>query len=522
MPKWARVLIIVAALIALGLLIAQQLPPWRTLFGWAAAALLTIALLLAGRKWPRLAQGGLIALALVELWIGSRALPFTLATAPAALSLRNAPAALLAATADQPPAGRDRFLSMSDIRYDPGDLAELRALQADKLPAEAVERFVRAAKWTEVIAPNLSMLWRLPAVDGYDGGVLPTAVYGALQSLFLPPEGRLPDGRLREQLRTTPPDRLLDLTGVRFIVTDKQRDLWAGDVYYDLEQTETLQPGESLTLDLASYPSFTATALGVVASGNDREAQADMMVMGAGGEVVALPLSLGNEVSGAAPLPLIAPLPAPTTLTTVTVRVPATSPAGLALRGLSLIDERTGAHQSITLSPRGDLRRIHSGDVKVYERRAAPGRAWLVHGLRPVQDDAAALHELADPGFDPRTAVVIPGEAPARPPAGAAPDESLTITGYEPERVVLRADVKRPAFLVLADAAFPGWEATVDGVPVPVLQANLMFRAVALEPGAHEIVFAYRPTSWRWGLIISAAMFGVAGAPVPLDLIASF
>ena len=270
MPKRARVLIIVAALIALALLIAQQLPSWRTLFGWAAAALLTTALLLAGRQWPRLAQGGLIALTLVELWIGSRALPFTLATAPAALSLRNAPAALLAATADQPPAGRDRFLSMSDIRYDPGDLAELRALQADKLPPEAVERFVRAAKWTEVIAPNLSLLWRLPAVDGYDGGVLPTAVYGMLQSLFLPPEDRLPDGRLREQLQTTPPDRLLDLTGVRFIITDKQRDLWAGDVYYDLEQTVTLQPGESLTLDLASYPPFAATALGVVASGNDR------------------------------------------------------------------------------------------------------------------------------------------------------------------------------------------------------------------------------------------------------------
>ena len=61
--------------------------------------------MLAGRRWPRLAQGGLIALTFVELWIGSRALPFTLATAPAALSLRNAPAVLLAATADQPPSG---------------------------------------------------------------------------------------------------------------------------------------------------------------------------------------------------------------------------------------------------------------------------------------------------------------------------------------------------------------------------------------------------------------------------------
>ena len=33
--------------------------------------------------------------------------------------LRNSTAALLAATGDAPSAGRDRFLSLSDIRYDP-------------------------------------------------------------------------------------------------------------------------------------------------------------------------------------------------------------------------------------------------------------------------------------------------------------------------------------------------------------------------------------------------------------------
>jgi hypothetical protein len=79
-----------------------------------------------------------------------------------ATALRNAPAAL------SPPgisAGRrDRFLSLSNIRYDPGDLAELRALQADLLPQAAVERTARAAKQVEVLAPNLSLFFRLPAV----------------------------------------------------------------------------------------------------------------------------------------------------------------------------------------------------------------------------------------------------------------------------------------------------------------------------------------------------------------------
>ena len=135
---------------------------------------------------------------------------------------------------------------------------------AGSLPADAVERLVRGAKQTEVIAPNLSLRLQLPAVDGYDGGLLPTQDYGKLQTLFLPDDQRLPDGRMREQLHQIPPGRLLDLTGVRFVLTDKQNDLWAENVYYDLEQSATLKPGEALDIDLQKYPRFPATALGIV------------------------------------------------------------------------------------------------------------------------------------------------------------------------------------------------------------------------------------------------------------------
>jgi Bacterial membrane protein YfhO len=286
--------------------------------------------------------------------------------------------------------------------------------------------------------------------------------------------------------------------------------LWAGDVYYDLEQSVSLQPGQSLALDLASYPPFAGTALGVVAAGEGGRAQAEITVNDAAGKRASLSsFAPDSEPPGVQSQPLIVPLPAPTTPTTLTVRVPADSPAGLSLRGLSLINKLTGAHQSVTLSPRGDLRRIHSGDVKIYERLAALGRAWLVHGVRPVADDAEALRALADPGFDPRTTAVVQGNEPARAAAGAADGESVSIVTFEPERVVLRADVHSPAVLVLADAMYPGWEAVVDGAPVPILRANLMFRAVTLEPGLHEVAFSYRPTSWRWGLTISIVTLGV-------------
>jgi hypothetical protein len=513
-----RAAIALAVLLLAALIVIQQRPQWLTLAGWAVVGVAVAGLLWAARRWPRFARGGLVALTFVELWLGARALPFTLATAPAATSLRNAPAALLAATQGQPPAGRDRFLSLSDIRFDPGDLAELRASQADRLPPDAVERLVRAAKQVEVIAPNLPLLYDLPAVDGYDGGLLPLGRYVQLQGLFLPPELVMPDGRLREQLRGVPDDRLLDLTGVRFVITDKQRDLWADDVYYDLELGARVEPGQELALDLSTYPPFPATALGVVAEAAndvpDGTRLAELIVAGADGREETLDLRAG-PATRAAPAPVRLRLADPLTPISLTVRVPAGAPPTL-MRGISLIDERTGAHSSITVSQDGDFRRIHSGDVKIYERTGAAGRAWLVHGVQTAVDDAASLALLGDPAFDPRAAVVLSDGSDPRPPARAAANESVQIVAYEPERVAITADVASPAMLVLADAFYPGWQATVDGIPAPILRANLMFRGLALAPGRHEIIFSYRPAAWRLGAAISlialAALVAAVGA----------
>ncbi len=497
----AKGLLVTAALGLVALVALQQPPPLTTLAGWIAAGAAVGVMLSLSRRWPDAARGGLIALALAELWLGSRALPYTQATAPLAADLRNAPAALLAATADQPPAGRDRFLSLSDIRYDPGDLAELRALQADRLPAEAVERLVRAAKQVEVIAPNLPLRFRLPAVDGYDGGLLPLGRYVELQSLFLPAEQIIPDGRLREQLAQVPDGRLLDLTGVRFVITDKQRDLWADDIYYDLEQAAPLAPGQALTLDLAAYPAFSATAIGVVAESSASGTSGELTVTLHDGETIQLALPAISVNASDAPAPGIVTLPRPGTPTALSIRN--TGQQSWVLRGLSLIDTRTGAHASVTVSPRGDLRRIHTGDVKLYERMDAPGRAWLVHGISPVSGDAAALAALADPAFDARTTVVVTDKLAAQSAAPAGPEESVSIVTYEAERLVLHARADRAAVLVVADSFYPGWEATVDGRSATILCANLLFRGVALAPGEHEVIFTYRPTTWLRGLYVS-------------------
>lgn len=57
--------------------------------------------------------------------------------------------------------------------------------------------------------------------------------------------------------------------------------------------------------------------------------------------------------------------------------------------------------------------------------------------------------------------------------------------------------------LVVRDTWFPGWNATVDGAPVPIQRVQGAFRAVSVPAGKHSIEMHYRSLSLMSGLLIS-------------------
>ena len=494
---------------------------------WVGTTAAVAGLLWVAGRAPRWVSLGLLTLLIVELYLASTALPHSRATAPQAFtSLRPALAHLLSSEpGDDGP--KDRFLSMSDTTFDPGDLSLIEVIFGPQLSADQLYEFVVAAKQKEIVSPNLPLAFGVPAADGYDGGVLPLERYVTLQRLLLPSEDVSIDGRLRENLDTIPEGRWLSLFNVRHLITDKLRDAWIDDVFYDLQHGARLSEGEGA--QVAYVPRFEATSLGLMSHLEGAGDLPDGAPVGTvsigfdGGVIRSFELRAGEQVLREA-----AGQEETEDLTTrlrwaeprkpLTVTVQATLPEGRwIVRSMSLIDERTGSFQSLVVSDRGRFRLVHSGDVKIYENLDVLPRAFVVPESRVVRDDRAALKALQDSAFDPASQVVLQPEgdscstreveqastSDSAADSGEAASFEVTIIDYRPERMVVETDLDEPGYLVLSETWYPGWRATVDGDRVDVCRADLLFRAVALEPGQHRVVFAFRPFSQALGALVS-------------------
>jgi hypothetical protein len=182
--------------------------------------------------------------------------------------------------------------------------------------------------------------------------------------------------------------------------------------------------------------------------------------------------------------------------------------AGLTLNGVALANTENGAFQSFVIAPQGEFELAHSGDVKIYENSTVLPRALFVSDVLFADSDNAAVQLMQSETFDPAQMVVIEDgenegmEKRATPPS-ISPSPYPSIISYSPEQVVIDVNALQPGYLVLTDAYYPGWTATVDGQPVPIERADILFRAVKVPAGQHRVELRYQPQSCSFGLLIS-------------------
>ncbi len=415
------------------------------------------------------------ALVIAELFLASRVLPYNdLAPREVYLGQRLTISQLLALQEDDIVPGRT--LSISQLYFDPGDLGTLLArYERLGMDERAVQNALTAVKKQEVLFPGLGLTWDIPTIDGYGGGVLPTIYYSQYTSLLLPGGSlRTADGRIGEMMSLPecrgaciPDLRWLWLADVRYIITDKVYDVVIEGVRYDTAlqgfwDTNPYPIPDPDVQDFA-YDELRILSTAPLAGYEDRAQviQDDLFLTAlAPGENYEPSLDQDRMIAA------------------------------------TIVDTRTG--DFLELQPTR-IERTLSSDIKLYTLPLESARAMLVRELRVLPDDWEG-HEEALGMLDANIEFVIHSNDGEVLPMGWRDipwwGDIIRFTEYSDTRVVIEVASEINTYLVLHDAHYPGWQATVNGESVPVYRANVMFRAVPIPEGESTVVFEFVPTMW--------------------------
>ncbi len=435
---------------------------------WLLAWLVLLALLRLRHRWmPRIAA----ALVILELFLASLILPYNDLSPPEVyLGQRFTISQLLAYQAEETAPGRT--LSISQIYFDPGDIVALRE-RYHQLGMDMASQFhaLDAVKKQEMLMPNLPLTWGIPTMDGFGGGLLPTIYYSQLSSLLLPDDAlRSVDGRLGERMALPecrgaciPKLEWLQLTDTRYLITDKVYDIWHEDIAYDTALAKQWQRVKRLDNPDDSYDEVHILHTAPLDS--------ETAALRIQGDLLLTITDWGTLESILA--------------------------ADHSILAVTLVNSRS---QQVFLQVQPPpLERILSSAIKIYRIPPNGSRARLASTVHILPDNRQgheeALLALAN------GAAVIHGDVET-PNFESESAGQVEFTEYSDTRVALQVQSPTDAWLILHDAYYPGWQATLNDEPVPIFRANVMFRAVRVPAGASTLAFSFEPRLWQ------AALYG--------------
>lgn len=171
------------------------------------------------------------------------------------------------------------------------------------------------------------------------------------------------------------------------------------------------------------------------------------------------------------------------------------SQLGYGERKLPLLDP----HYFDLIAERAEL------NVRIFRTRDSLPYAYLIDNWLWVDKTSRVLNTIAQAhtsGFDPHAVVLLTGSGQSclKHSVDVQPASWNVVS---PEHIIIHAQPKNRSVLIVADKNYPGWSATIDGVDAPIYEANGLFKAVFLEPGAHEVVLCFRPKTLLIGGVLA-------------------
>jgi hypothetical protein len=159
---------------------------------------------------------------------------------------------------------------------------------------------------------------------------------------------------------------------------------------------------------------------------------------------------------------------------------------------------------------------IHTQDVftgkaglKVFVDPEARPRVFAVHELLPwlPRHDAMAMNDYYADRLTQATFVT--GPAPKLESCTGLSRARLVL--HNPSKVQIQAEMGCRGMVILTDAYFPGWKATVDGAEAQIYEVYGGLRGIVVGEGKHDVVMVYRPASILAGGALTLTAWLLAG-----------
>ncbi|HKO18439.1 MAG TPA: hypothetical protein VJU82_06100, partial [Acidobacteriaceae bacterium] len=156
----------------------------------------------------------------------------------------------------------------------------------------------------------------------------------------------------------------------------------------------------------------------------------------------------------------------------------------------------------------GPVQDASGSSVYLYRLPGDNPFAWTAPVFVKAPDDQT-LATVLDPRFDPtRVAIVDTGASVTAQAIQALPAPlgiDVRTTHYAPGEIDLALSSPAPAqaAVVVSENYFPGWAATVDGRPAPLVRAEYNLMAVQVPGGAKHIRLRFDDHAYQVGKVVS-------------------
>lgn len=141
--------------------------------------------------------------------------------------------------------------------------------------------------------------------------------------------------------------------------------------------------------------------------------------------------------------------------------------------------------------------------LMLFREQSALPRAWIAHRVLYVGDAGELQSAVRSPETDLLSTAMMLHRVPDL--EARSGQENVSWRRPDPNSVVLDCDLRSRGMVILSDLDYPGWVARLDGVLVPMYEADGAFRSVVVPTGRHRVEMSYKPLTVRAGMALTLA-----------------